>query len=130
MATARATDPFVKAGLMARATLEAGAAFAAVFAASPQVGSFVASRSSVNGTMTTTSPPGGFPVNPPQTWLRLRRLGNAFTGYGSLDGQTWVQLGTVNVTLPSTFYFGIAVSSGNAIAATTAQFREIGRAHV
>lgn len=120
------TDPFVHAGLMARAALTTNSMFAAVFAASPQVGSFLESRATTGAASTTTAPVGGFPVNPPQTWLRLRKVGNIFTGFGSLDGQTWVQFGNVNVALPSTYYLGLALSAGTTNQTTTAQFREYG----
>jgi len=128
VATARMTDPFLHAGLMARGTLDAAAPFAAVFASSPQVGSFYESRATAGGATSTATLVGGFPVNPPQTWLRLRRVGNAFTGFGSLDGQTWVRLGSTTVNLPVQCYFGLALSGGAAMQASTAQFRDYGAA--
>ncbi len=126
VAAEQVSDPFVHAGLMARASLAANAAFAGVFAASPQVGSFLESRATTGATAATFAPVGGFPVNPPQTWLRLKRAGTTFTGYGSFDGQTWVQLGTTTVTLPSTFYFGLVLSGGTATQLSAAQFRDYG----
>ena len=120
------TDPFLHAGLMARATLEANAAFAGVFAASPQVGCFFESRASTAANATTATLNGGFPVNYPRTWLRLRRAGNVFTGFASLDGQTWTQLGTATITLPAQLQVGLALTSGNAQAVSAAQFRDYG----
>ncbi len=126
VADATVTDPFLHAGLMARGSLNANAAFAAIFGASVEVGSFFESRTTVGGGATTATLNGGFPVNYPQTWLRLRRVGNVFTGFGSLDGQKWVQLGTATVTLPAQIYVGLALSSGNAQQVSTAQFRDYG----
>ncbi|MCX6882714.1 MAG: lamin tail domain-containing protein, partial [Verrucomicrobia bacterium] len=120
------TDPFVQAGLMARAGLEANAAFAGVFGASPQVGSFFESRASLAANAMTAAPVGGFPVNYPQTWLRLRRAGSAFTGFGSLDGKTWVQLGTATITTPTVVYVGLAVTSGKQEKTALAQLRNYG----
>ena len=127
IATATITDPFLHAGLMARETLDVNARFGAVFASSAQLGCFFESRATVGAATTTAAPSGGFPVNYPQTWLRLRRTGSTLTGYASLDGQTWVQLGTKSITgLTSTLYFGLAVASENAAQTTTVQFRDVG----
>ncbi len=118
------TDPFVQAGLMARAGLEANAAFAGVFGASPQVGSFFESRASLAGGAVTAAPVGGFPVNYPQTWLRLRRVGSVFTGFGSLDGKSWIQLGTATITTPTVMYVGLALTSGQTGKTAQAQMRD------
>lgn len=123
----RVTDPFAQAGLMARDGLGANARFAGVFAASPQVGSLFKARGSVGAPASTTSAAAGFPVNYPQTWLRLRRTGNVFTGFGSFDGQGWVQLGTVTIAgMPSTLQFGLAVASQDPGASMAARFRDLG----
>ena len=121
------SDPFLHAGLMARENLNANARFAAVFASSAQLGCFFESRDPAAGTAATTAPVGGFPANYPQTWLRLQRSGTTLTGFASLDGQTWVQLGSRTLSgLPSTIYFGFAVASESTNVTTTARFRDIG----
>ncbi len=123
----RVTDPFAQAGLMARDGLGTNARFAGVFAASPQVGSLFKSRGTVGGAAVTTSAAAGFPVNYPQTWLRLRRTANVFTGFGSFDGLGWVQLGTVTIAgMPATLQFGLAVASQDPGASTAARFRDLG----
>lgn len=126
VADAVITDPFLHAGLMARGSLDANAAFAAIFGSSLQVGSFFESRTSAGAATTTAAPTYGFPANYPQNWLRLRRVGNVFTGFASFDGVKWVQLGTASVTLPVQIYVGLALSSGNAAQVSTAQFRDYG----
>lgn len=121
------TDPFVHAGLMARDGLSTNSRFAAVFASSPQAGSFFESRASAGVNSAVSTVGSGFPANYPQTWLRLRRVANVFTGFGSFDGQSWVQLGTVTINgMPSTLQFGLAVASLQPTVATVAQFRELG----
>jgi hypothetical protein len=101
------TDAFLQAGLMARETLDGNARFAAAFASSPQRGSYFASRATVGGKDSTAAPRNGFPVNYPHTWLRLQRVGGALTGYASLDGRVWTQLGSVTLTgLPASLYVG------------------------
>src|SRR4029079_9368989 len=65
------------------------------------------------------------PVNYPYTWLRLQRTGNTFTGFGSVDGKTWIQLGSAAIAAPSQIYVGFAVSSHNPASTALAQFRDI-----
>ena len=72
---------------------------------------------------------GSFPANYPNTWLRLNRAGNTFTGFASYDGQMWTQLGSATIAMPSQIYLGLSVSSRSASAAATAQFRDIGNRH-
>lgn len=107
---------WANAGLMARATLDPGSAFAAALATPGMAGSFFESRSSANATAATA---GSFPVNFPNTWLRLKRAGNVFTGYASYDGAGWSQLGSATLTAPSTLYLGLTTASAgtNATAA-------------
>jgi regulation of enolase protein 1 (concanavalin A-like superfamily) len=125
LAGATLSSPFFHGGLMARGTLETNSAFAGVFGSSAQMGCVFESRLSTSAASSTATLDGGFPVNYPLTWLRLRRVGNVFTGFASLDGQTWVQLGTATLTVPSTVYVGLSVASQNANS-STAQFRDYG----
>jgi hypothetical protein len=126
IADALITDPYLHAGLMARGSLATNAAFAAAFGSSSEVGSFFESRQTAGAATATMAPVGGFPVNYPQTWLRLRRQNGTFTGFGSVDGITWVQLGATNLALPSQIYLGLALSSGDSLRSSTAQFHEYG----
>jgi hypothetical protein len=119
------SDAFAKAGLVAREGLSAGARSAAVLATPSVGGTLFASRIATNGAATSG---GAFPVNYPSTWLRLRRVGNQFTGYASYDGQLWSQLGTVSIGLPTDIYFGLAACSHNNSTATTAALRDLGEA--
>ena len=126
VAAATMTDPFLHAGLMVRGSLATNAAFAGIFGASPQVGCFFESRATTGAAATTATWSGGFPVNYPQTWLRLRRVGNVLTGFAGLDGKSWTQLGTATVTLPTQVQVGFALCSGDAKAVASAQFRDYG----
>jgi len=121
------TDPFVHAGLIARDSLEPNARFGGVFASSAQLGCFFESRSTVGSASVQASITGGYPVAYPQTWLRLRRVGNVFTGFASVDGRVWTQLGTATIAgMPATVFFGPALSSQDASQAATARFRDLG----
>jgi len=114
-------DAWSEAGLMAREDLSPGALSASVLATPTISGAFFVSRSSTNGP---ASASGSFPVNYPNTWLRLKRAGNVLTGFGGFDGQNWTQLGSVTLVLPPGIYFGFVVSSHNTNQVTTAAFRD------
>src|SRR5207244_4318435 len=91
--------------------------------ATPTVsGLFFQSRGTVNGPTART---GSFPAAYPNMWLRLQRVGNQFTGYAGFDGQSWSQLGTVNLALPASVYFGFGVSSHKTNQTATAAFRDL-----
>ncbi|HEU0038011.1 MAG TPA: lamin tail domain-containing protein, partial [Verrucomicrobiae bacterium] len=113
-------DAWSEAGMVAREGLTAGARSASVMGTPTISGCYFQSRNATNGTTTLA---GSFPVNYPNTWLRLKRAGNDFTGFAGFDGQNWTQLGTVNMALPASIYFGFAVSSHNPGQLATAAFR-------
>ncbi len=116
------SDIFAKAGLMAREDLTSSARFAASLATPAMNGTFFESRITVGGA---SSSAGNFPANYPNTWLRLQRVGNVFTGYASYDGQVWTQLGSSTIAMPGQIYLGLSVSSHSTNQVTTAQFRDI-----
>lgn len=126
VADLKITDPYVKAGLMARENLQDTGRFAAMLASSAELGCFFEYRSTSAGAATIPGPNIKFPASFPWVWLRLQRNGNDFNGYGSFDGKSWQLLGTINMTLPAQVFFGMAVTSDNAKSTTTAKFREIG----
>lgn len=115
------SDPFATAGLMARATLLSNSVFAAAVSTPAQVGSFFISRTSA---VEEVARSGSFPANFPETWLRLSRAGNLFRGFGSLDGESWVELGRATIIMPSEIYLGFSVASHDSGRVATAQFRD------
>lgn len=118
-----AVDPWAKAGLMARQTLDAGSRFAAALTTPSMSGSFFEWRNPANSPSTMA---GLFPPNLPNAWLRLRRAGATFTGYASYDGSAWTTLGSASIGMPAQIYVGLATSSHNSSLAVTAQFCDIG----
>jgi len=66
-----------------------------------------------------------FPVNYPNTWIRLKRVGNDFTGLYSSDGKTWIVYTSYTLELPKKIYLGLAVTSHNTKEAATALFQDI-----
>ncbi len=115
-------DVWAKAGLMARESLAAGARFTATLATPVMNGCFFSYRPTTNGPSATA---GTFPDNYPNTFLRLKRTGNTFTGFAGYDGQTWQQLGTTNLPMGSAIYVGLAVSSHNSAGTSTARFLDV-----
>ncbi len=117
------SDVWAKAGLMARESLSSNSRYAAAITTPSINGTFFQYRTSPSGT---TASAGSYPTTYPNTWLRLRRFGNVFTGFASFDGQHWSQLGTASLALPTTLYVGMALSSHSAAVATDAEFRDYG----
>lgn len=66
-----------------------------------------------------------FPVTFPNTWIRLKRKGNLFTGYTSTDAKTWKEYTSFTLELPKKIYLGLAVTSHNKGEAAIAKFRNI-----
>ncbi len=116
-----ASDIFATAGLMAREDLTASGRFAAAMATPAMNGCFFSWRDPASSTSSKT---GSFPANYPETWLRLSRTNETFTAYAGYDGQTWTELGSETISMPAQVYLGLATSSENATAATTAAFRD------
>lgn len=67
-----------------------------------------------------------FPVEYPNTWIRLQRINNEFTGYYSTDGKTWKPYTTFTLELPPKIYLGLAVTAHNTYHFASVMFRNIG----
>jgi regulation of enolase protein 1 (concanavalin A-like superfamily) len=109
------TDQWAKAGVMIRSSLAAGAAhgFALV---SAQNGIAFQWRAQVNGQSGSASDGTGAAPR----WVRLVRAGTSVIAYTATDGATWKTMGSATIALGATAYVGLAVTSHNASAATTA----------
>ncbi len=53
-------------------------------------------------------------------WVRVKRAGSLFTAYKSTDGQSWTVVGSDSITMGTTVFVGIAVTSHNPSSATRA----------
>jgi fibronectin type 3 domain-containing protein/regulation of enolase protein 1 (concanavalin A-like superfamily) len=114
-------NPWSKAGLMIRESLNADAANAFI-AVTPGNGVTWQYRSATGGLNNFANTTG---LNAPY-WVKLVRSGNAFTGYRSADGVTWTQQGTVTFTMTaSTVYVGLALTSHNNSSLGTATFDNV-----
>ena len=67
-----------------------------------------------------------FPVTFPNTWIRLKRVGNKFTGYTGTDGRSWKEFASFTLDLPEKVYLGAAVTSHKTTESATAKFRNMG----
>lgn len=114
---------WTRAGLMAREGVASNAPFAASFTTPGPAGCHFESRATIGSGATMA---GTFPANYPDTWLRLRRVGNVFDGFASLDGQSWEFLGSTTIAMSNVIQVGLALTAGSASDSTTAQFRDYG----
>jgi regulation of enolase protein 1 (concanavalin A-like superfamily) len=114
---------FAQAGILARQSLDPASPFAGSFATPSLAGSQFAWRS-VTGEVAQAR--GSFPVNYPETWLRLQRAGTNFTGFASYDGASWTRLGSAGIAMSNTVYVGLAANgrSTNANAGVRVAFRD------
>jgi hypothetical protein len=104
---------------MAREDLAAGGRFAASLATPAINGCFFEWRDPAGST---NQAAGSFPDNYPNTWLRLSRVGNLFSGFASYDGQTWTPVASQTLTLSNQLYLGFAVDSDLTNQTVTAAF--------
>ncbi len=103
------TDGWAKAGVMIRETLDANAKHA-LMALTSENGAAFQRRVTTGADSQNTL---GAQIAAPY-WVKITRAGNTFTGYQSVDGNTWQQVGTVNMTMNSNAFVGLAVTAHNA----------------
>ncbi len=114
-------DGWTKAGLMIRAA-DAGNAANAFVAITGWHGQVFQARTG-GGAQTTSTPENGPTFD---SWFRLVRTGNVFSGYASRDeGVTWTLLGSATIVMPATVKVGIAIASHNSGAMSVAEFSDI-----
>lgn len=113
-------DPWAKAGLMFRESLDANARNAFAFASRDVVTGFQA-RSAPGGS---TSFSEGTWVTSPY-WVRLVRAGNVFTAYDSANGIDWTLIGSQTVVMSADIYLGLAVTAHNAATQAHATFDQL-----
>src|SRR5258708_3070931 len=114
-------NAWAKAGVMIRESPAAGSVFVDVVVSASK-GVAMQYRASTGASAAQVINTTG-PVAP--YWVRLVRSGSTFTGYTSTDGTTWIQLGTVSVTMASTATTGLAICSHNTASLTTATFDSV-----
>jgi hypothetical protein len=99
-------QPWAKAGVIIKASTKAGSAYAAVLV-TPDHGvrfqyDFSHDAAGLTGPVSAAAP----------RWIRLIRSGDLITGYDSVNGRTWITVGTVRLSgLPATAQAGLFVAS-------------------
>jgi IPT/TIG domain len=113
---------YVSAGAMIRNTLDAGSANAKTADWAAYGAIYFDVRATSGGS---TSEPGVVVATLPY-WVKVSRSGNSFSSYTSMDGVSWVQVGTSQtVSMGSNVYVGLAVTSGSTTALATATFDNV-----
>jgi hypothetical protein len=115
------TDPFAKAGVMIRDTLDANSRYAGVFV-TPDNGVRFQYRNTA-GAITERSFAEG--ITAPQ-WVKLERTaGGLIRSYYSADGNTWTRFNLIQVAMQMPVYAGLAVTSHNAELTCQAEFSNV-----
>jgi regulation of enolase protein 1 (concanavalin A-like superfamily) len=115
VASVQQANSWSKAGVMIRETLAANSkhAFALVSAAR---GVALQWRPTTGGDSQNRA---GSAAAPPR-WVRLQRAGSTFTASESSNGTTWTVISSASISMASTVYVGLAVTSHSTSAKTTA----------
>jgi len=66
-----------------------------------------------------------FPVNFPNTWLRLTRKGHQFDGHAGIDGKTWKPYCNFEMSLDSEILLGVAVTAHHPKEAVFCDFADV-----
>jgi hypothetical protein len=109
-----------KAGVMIRESTNASAT-EALIAVTPGNGVTWQYRSSTGGSTTYNNTNG---LSAP-FWVKLVRSGSTFTGFRSPDGTNWTQQGTATITMASSAYIGLALTSHDSSSLCTATFDNV-----
>jgi hypothetical protein len=67
------------------------------------------------------------PVTGPQPayWLKVVRTGSTFEGFSSPDGVVWTSVGSQTISMSSSVFIGLAVTSHNDGTLCTAVFENV-----
>jgi hypothetical protein len=119
-------EAVTKAILSARATADTGSAAVNVFATIGFPGDdlIAASVRAASGGATNNLGVPFSPANLPNTWLRIRRLGDVFTTMRSSDGAAWTEIGSASVPMGGTVLVGAGVTSHRNTWFATAKFSD------
>jgi regulation of enolase protein 1 (concanavalin A-like superfamily) len=120
VATVQNTDQWAKAAVMVRQSLTPNSPHA-MMAVSSQNGLVFQRRltaSAVSFSTTGVSKPAPY-------WVRVVRNGNTLTGYQSSDGNTWVRVDSVSISLTGRVYIGLALTAHNNTALNTSTFDNV-----
>lgn len=120
VASVQQADRWSKAGVMIRETLNPGSAHAFMLVSAAK-GVALQWRPTNGGSSLSAA---GSLAAPPR-WVRLVRSGNTVTGYESLNGSAWTMVSSQTIAMGATVYVGLAATSHNASASTTAVLNNV-----
>ena len=110
-----------KAGVMMRESVAAGSAEACAIVSPNQNLRWERRAATGGATVENVYSPYATPY-----WLRMVRVGNNFSGFQSVDGTNWVQVGaTAAITMKNTIRMGLAMGPNNTAAASTSVFDNV-----
>src|SRR5262245_10130692 len=115
-----AAHAWSKSGVMIRSSLAANAAHGYALVSAGRGVAFQR-RLNTGGSSSNTYGPS---VSAPY-WVRLVRKGTTVTAYSSPNGTTWTTISSQTIGLGATAYVGIATTSHNASASTTATVSQV-----
>jgi regulation of enolase protein 1 (concanavalin A-like superfamily) len=113
-------DAASKAGVMVRTSLAANAAHASMLLTRSNGLAFIRRPGAGLASLTTSGGSATAPV-----WVKLERRGSAVTAFRSADGNSWTMVGSETLTIPSTFYVGLAGASRSTSSAVNASFANV-----
>ncbi len=115
------SDPWSKAGVMIRESLDPGSKHA-MAVLTPDNGASFQYRNATSGASANLDAAG---LKTPY-WVRVTRTANSFKAERSADGKTWTQIGTdQSITMTANVYVGLCVTSHNPAAYSTAEFSNV-----
>ena len=110
LASAASSNPNSRFGLIMRESLDSGAR--QVFLGVTSGGELTRSTRLIPGTAIAGM---GEPIQvSPPVWIRLQRIGDVFTLYSSVGGDTWTEVGATTLTLSPTLEVGLAYANRSA----------------
>jgi SdrD B-like domain/Carboxypeptidase regulatory-like domain len=119
------SDPWTKAGVMIRQSLDAGSPQASVFA-TPGNGVVFQDRETQGGQSNSWSASNSYGCgSSTPVFVKIVRDGNTLTGYDSSNGVNWTEVGTDTIDMSQSVYIGLAVTAHNNSAVATATFNDV-----
>jgi fibronectin type 3 domain-containing protein/regulation of enolase protein 1 (concanavalin A-like superfamily) len=121
ISTLEDTGSSARVGIMIRDTLAANSRMAALSVTGSGAYKWMR-RTTTGGNVSNTNSSSG---TAPNIWVRLVRVGNTITASKSTNGTSWTTIGSATVTMASSCYIGLAVSSGSTTTLNTSVFDNV-----
>src|SRR6266571_3587570 len=113
---------YPQAGVMIRETLAANSTYAYMDYQKANLACYFLYRTTTGGS-SASAPSSGLSL---PYWVKVARVGSAFSSFISMDGVNWVQVGTTQtITMAQNVYVGLGVTSGSTSALATATFDSV-----